>query len=311
MAYLFDKTTSFPKALSFAILLTLVGMLPRGMLAQGDSPAAAQQVSIDPNQLVLQAVHRAVWGPSFSCRVRQRSADNLHQVEAEGHYWQLGQGTGQLKMSLALRPKGSEAITNWLQVSDGRLLWTNMDGEPPRRVYLDRVRQALGSLVRDPGQHPEAALYMAIGGHAEMMRSLYVRYRWNRIVAGTDEHGRDAWQLLGVLRTEAPRPHSITKVDNHLIVATPAPEIPLEVRLTLGRDEKSLFFPYRIDYYRRERTEGGGPGKRILVSTIERDEFVSPISVPPDFFHFQVPDEADQIDDETTDYMPLFPQAEH
>ncbi len=311
MAYPFGKTTIPPKILIFSVLLSLTGFHLQETHAQSEPPTTSPQTSIDPNQLVLEAVRRAVWGPSFSCRIRQRSDDSLHQVTAEGQYWQLGQGTGQLKMLLALKPSRSDAITNWLQVSDGRLLWTNMNGEPPRRVYLDRVRQALGGLVRDPRQHPEAGLYMAIGGHAEMMRCLYVRYRWNRIVAGTDDQGREAWQLLGVLRTEPPRPNSLTKVDSQLIVASPAPEVPTEVRLTLSRDEKSLLFPYRIDYYLRERSVDGVPGKRILISTIERDEFVSPISVPPDFFHFQVPDEADQIDDETTDYMPLFPQAEH
>lgn len=311
MTYAFHKFAIFANPLIRLALFFIVAMSVDGLLFKDVPKVLAEQASIDPNQLVLQAVHRAVWGPSFSCRIRQHSIASTHQLQAEGQYWQTGQGTGQLKMMLALKSDKSTAIVNWLQVSDGRLLWTSIGGgEPPRRVYLDRVRQSLGSMIRDPSKHPEAALYMAIGGQAEMLRCLYFRYRWNKIVAGTDDHGRDAWQLFGVLRSEMPRPSSVTHVDNFLVMPSPAPEVPTEVRLTLGREEKFLLFPYKIDYYLREKSEGGLPGKRVQVSTIERDEVVSPISVSPDFFHFQVPDEADQIDDETTDYLPLNSQPD-
>ncbi len=231
MTYAFYKLAILSSLLIRHVLLLVVGLVTDGLLFQDVSNVLAEKASIDPNQLVLQAVHRAVWGPSFSCRIRQESIASDHRLHAEGQYWQIGQGTGQLKMMLAFKPDNSDATTNWLQVSDGRLLWTSIGGgEPPRRVYLDRVRQSLGSMVRDPNRHPEAALYMAIGGHAEMLRCLYFRYRWNRIVAGTDEHGRNVWQLFGVLRTEMPRPNSVTKVDNLLVVPTPVPEVPTDVR---------------------------------------------------------------------------------
>ena len=310
MAYLFDKPRMLAKHPKRPILLVFAAFVLSGLPFSSSSTVFAEPASIDPNQLVLQAVHRAVWGPSFSCRIRQRSISNEHQLDAQGEYWQTGQGTGQIKMQLDLKTdKG--VISNWLQVSDGRLLWTSIgDGEPPRRVYLDRIRQSLGSMIRDPKEHPEAALYLAIGGQAEALRCLYFRYRWFKVFAGIDEHGRDVWQLVGTLRTEMPQPNSATKNDGWLVVPSPPPEVPTDVRLTLGRDEKLLLFPLKIDYYRREKSEGGLPGKLLLVSTIERDEVESPITVARDFFHFQVPDEADQIVDETSDYLPLFPQAD-
>jgi hypothetical protein len=233
-----------------------------------------------------------------------------HQLDAEGQYWQMGQGTGQMKMLVTLKSDTSTSMSTWMQVSDGRLLWTSIGGgEPPRRVYLDRVRQSLGRIVREPSQHPEAALYMAIGGQAEALRCLYFRYRWFKVFAGIDDHGREVWQLVGTLRTEMPSPGSMTQIDYSLLNGTPSPEVPTDVRLTLGRDENLLLFPHRIDYYLREKSESGRPGKLVLVSTIEREEVESPISVPREFFHFQVPDEADQIYDETSDYLPLNPQA--
>ncbi len=282
-----------------------------GIMLAGTSNALAEPTSIDPNQMVLEAVHRAVWGPSLSCRIRQHSTLGEHQLEAEGQYWQTGQGTGQLKMILELKTDKQAAKSNWTQVSDGRLLWTSIsEGEPPRRVYLDRIRQSLGNMVREPNRQSEAALYLAIGGQAEALRCLYFRYRWFKVFAGIDDHRREVWQLVGTLRTEPPRPSSSTKVDSTLVMTSPTPEVPTDVRLTLGRDEKLFLFPYKIDYYRREKSEGGLPGKLVLISTIERDEVVSPIAVDRDFFHFQVPDEADQINDETSEYLPLIPQAD-
>jgi len=243
--------------------------------------------------------------------MRQESFLGDQELKVEGQYWQMGQGSGQMKMVLEWNGTQPATKSQWTQISDGRLLWTNMGKkEPPRRVYLDRVRQSLGSIVRDPNGHPEATLYLAIGGQAESLRCLYFRYRWFKVYAGNDEKGRAVWQLVGTLRNEMPQPCSVTKVDGMLVVPNPNAEVPTDVRLTLGRDEKLSHFPYKIDYFRREKSEDGLPGRLVLLSTIENDEVVSPISVPRDFFQFQVPDAADQIDDETNDYMPLIPLAD-
>lgn len=268
----------------------------------------SQQTSIDPNQLVLQAVERAVWGPSLSCRVKQSSVWNEHEVTAEGMYWQSGGGAGQLKLQLLLDANGTKS--DFLQVSDGRLVWSHLGrAEPPRRVYLDRIRESLGGWVRKPGIQPEAALYLAVGGQAETLRCLYQRYRWFKVFAGTDEQGREVWQLVGTIRSEPPNPSAQTKIDGILSSSSPPPQVPTDVRLTLGRDEKRFLFPYKIDYYRRLKVEGGMPGKLVRVSTVEHDEVVSPIETAPDFYDYRVNDDADQIQDETIDYMPLNPQA--
>lgn len=317
MTYTFHKTDTppeFPRTPNLPIFLASI-IFGLGISLVAATHSWGQPASIDPNQLVLQAVQQAVWGPSLSCRIRQTSTLGEQQLEAKGQYWQMGQGTGQMKMAFEMT-MGHPAIshqaakTNWTQISDGRLLWTSFDGgEPPRRVYLDRVRQAMGSMIRDPNGHPEAALYLAIGGQAESLRCLYVRYRWFKVVEGTEEHGREAWQLVGTLRTEVPIPFASTKVDGMLIMPNPSPEVPTDVRLTLGRDKKMYLFPHKIDYYRREKSEDGLPGRLIHVSTIEHDEVVSPISVARDFFQFKFPDVADEIVDETNDYIPLNPQA--
>ncbi len=180
----------------------------------------SDQPSIDPNQLVLQAVERAVWGPSLSCRVKQSSVWEDHEVVSEGMYWQSGGGAGQLKLQMVLDAGGMKS--EFLQVSDGRLVWTNLgQAEPPRRVYLDRIREQLGGWIRKPGLQPEASLYLAVGGQAETLRCLYQRYRWFKVFAGIDEKGHEVWQLVGTIRSEPPAPTSQTRVDN--ILTQPSP----------------------------------------------------------------------------------------
>ena len=48
--------------------------------------------------------------------------------------------------------------------------------EPPRRVNLDSVRQALGNAIHHASERPDVNFYLAVGGHAELLRSLYHRY---------------------------------------------------------------------------------------------------------------------------------------
>ena len=159
MTYAFHELARRSKHRSLTVMMLNRFFCLVGMLLNGASVGLAEPTSIDPNQLVLQAVHRAIWGPSLSCRIRQHSTFGEQRLEAEGQYWQTGQGTGQLKMILELKADKYSVKSKWMQVSDGRLLWTSIsDGEPPRRVYLDRVRQSLGSMVRDPVSYTHLTL---------------------------------------------------------------------------------------------------------------------------------------------------------
>lgn len=265
--------------------------------------------SLDPNQLVLRAVQQAVWGPSVHSIVKQTSELGDFRLVGEGEYWAAGQGTGQLKLTMQLM--AGELQTNMIQVSDGRLVWTSTgDDEPPRRVFLDEVRRELGSMARNPTGHPQAALYLAIGGHAEMLRCLYYRYRWFKVWAGKDENGSNVWQLVGTLRTEAPSIASYTVVDSYYIRQDPPPELPTDVRLTLDRDGKLPLFPYKVEYFRREPSLDGIPGKLILLSSVTHTEVETPITITKELFQYQVREDADRIENETNEYLPLYPIAD-
>lgn len=308
----FVKRSCMKYCAIFFILFSNASLV-RSQFGESDSTSVAQgsiaPSAIDPNQLVLQTIQQLVWGPSYSCNVRQISFFNDLQLVAEGEYYQAGEGSGQVKVVIAMT--AGEMHSQFTQISDGRLLWTAVgEKEPPRRVYLDRVRQSLGSMARNPVGHPEAAIYLAIGGHAEMMRSLYGRYRWYKVFTGVDSKGTSVWQLIGTLRKEPPPLSTRTRVDSLLCSDTPAPEVPTDVRLTLGRDGKLNLFPLKIEYYRQSKASSNQPGKYIPLSTIQVENVVSPIQITKEMFQYKVRDDADQIDDETNDYLPITPLAE-
>ena len=99
------------------------------------------------------------------------------QMIGIGQYSHGGGGDGAVKT--VMRFSGGKGQSTFVQVSDGRLLWSiASDGTPPKRVYLDRVRQSLGGTARTPQSGGSVSLYLAIGGQAELFRTLYHRYRW-------------------------------------------------------------------------------------------------------------------------------------
>lgn len=283
---------------------------PAERLAQKEANPTAAYPSMDPNHLVLQAVHQAIWGPSLSCRIRQTAVWDEQQLMGEGRYQAVGKGSGQLKTTMSVAT--GEYHSDFLQISDGRLIWTSTgDGEPPRRVYLDRVRLAVSNMNLDLQNPSDASLYLAIGGQPELLRSLYMRYRWFKIFAGIDEQGMKVWQLVGTLRTEWPVPASYSRADSILLTTPPSPEVPTDVRLTLARDGRIPLFPYKVEYFRRRAGRDGVPGKLVPVATLVYDQVVSPLTITPDQFEYQVLEEAERIEDETNDYLPTQSLAEN
>lgn len=265
-------------------------------------------VTTDPNQLVLNAVHQAVWGPPVACKVYQRSAAFDQQVIASGEYKSAGNGTGQFRYSA--RISAGDTTFDMIQVSDGRLMYTQLGlNEPPRRVIIDQVRQAMGHAINQANERPEVNLYMSIGGHPELLRGLYHRYRWYSGTAGK-LGGVDVWQLVGRLRTEPPKLMSNTILDHQNAQAAGlANELPTEVRLTLGRSTSMAYFPYMVEYFQRRKNANGQPTSLELTSIIEHLEPNLTVNFSDREFEFRVPENVEKIEDETNLYLPREPVA--
>ena len=269
------------------------------------STEATRTASVDPNQLVLQAVRRAVWGPSMSCRIEQTTNLFGQQMIGLGHCSQAGEGSGQVKM--VMRSSSGKSQSTFLQVSDGRLLWSiTTDGSPPRRVYLDRVRQSIGSTASSPQSPLTTSLYLAIGGQAELLRTLYHRYRYIKIFAA-QVNGEPVWQLVGTLRTGPLELRAHTLNDDLICTVEPNEFVPTDVRITLVRGTQRDLIPLKIEYFKRTLNKQGELASFEPLSTVIYSEIQVGSHIDETEFAFD--DQTAEIEDETADYLPLVPLA--
>ena len=272
---------------------------PDAMAPAGD---ASPRAAVDPNQLVLKAAHRAVFGASLRCRVQQKTTMFDQQMIGIGQYAHRGAGEGAVK--LAMRFSSGRGQASYVQVSDGRVLWSIADdGLPPKRVYLDKVRQALGPLAPKDASG-RVTLYLAIGGQAELFRSLYGRYRWFKIYAAELE-GEPVWQLVGTLRSSPPEPSAAAIFDGQLYNAAPSPSLPSDVRLTMLRGGQRDLVPLRVEYFGRRIDESGQLEGFRSVSTLEYSDIS--VGMHIDDAEFAFSDESASSDDETALYLPPAP----
>ncbi len=263
----------------------------------------AQSVAIDPNLLLLRAIHQSVWGPPIGCKIYQKGIAYGQQFVAIGEY--KASGNGRMKVRSSTRIAAGSTSVDCVQVSDGRLMYTQVgEDEPPRRVILDQVMQPLSYLIDQANNQPEVSIQMAIGGHAELLRGLYHRYRWYKLESG-NLNGVEVWQLVGKLRTESPKILGHAPLDhaNMQMVPDVVAKIPTEVRLTLGRSTSMAYFPYIIEYFHRAKDKEGNAIGLELVTLIEHAEPTVGIAAPDEDFVFRISDNADKVIDETPMYM--------
>jgi hypothetical protein len=266
---------------------------------QANGPNAV--VTIDPNQLMLLAVHQSVWGPAMTYKVHQQTQSFGQNVVVSGEYKTAGGGSGQFRYSA--RVSCGETITDLLQVSDGRLMYTQVGKDSHKRVDIDQIRNALGNAIHQAVHRPETSLYLAIGGQPELLRNLYHRYRWYKAVV-KKINGVDVWQLVGKLRTNPPSIAGNTDLDTQSMAPlAPESNVPTEVILTLGRSASLPYFPYQVDYLRRVTHKDGTPSTLELVSRVSHSDPI-PTTISDKDFLFKVQDSVEQIDNETPLYRP-------
>lgn len=278
----------------------------QGLASPNASSVGSSVVTIDPNQLVLNAIHHAVWCPQpIACKVHQKSFAYDQLVIVSGEYKASGAGTGQFRYTA--RVSSGETTLDTIQVSDGRLMHTQIGvDEPPKRVIIDQVRQSLGNAIHYADERPEVSLYLAIGGHAELLRNLYHRYIWYAAKAGTID-GVDVWQLVGRLRSEPPKFAGNAPVDQGNLPVPPAESnVPSEVRLTLGRSAVLPYFPYCVEYFKRVP---GDDGKTLVAKAVSKLVYSEPTAttVSEKDFVYRVPENVVKIDTATALYLPSTP----
>lgn len=282
--------------------LTETSIKPASTTPVPSQPPQPTVVTIDPNLLVLKAIYQSVWGPPHACKVYQSSHAFDQQVIVSGEYKSSGLGTGQFRYTA--RVSSGETTLDTVQVSDGRLMYTQVGlDESPRRVNLDKIRQSIGNAIHQSGERPEVSLFLAVGGQPELLRNLYHRYFWYKAVTG-QIRGIDVWQLVGRLRTERPKIYGNSSLDTqNMGIPEPSSNLPTEVRLTLGRSASAAYFPYMIEYFRRIKRQDGQPDSIELLSVLEHSEFNTAVTILDKDFVFNG-QAVGKIDDETQIYVP-------
>jgi hypothetical protein len=252
--------------------------------------------------LMHNALRQAVWGPSVTCKIRQRTSLLDKQLVSIGTYAHAGQGSGQLKMHVRLAT--DERINTLIQVSDGRVMYSTQhigDVSVRRRVDLYRIREYLGPIDTASLEDPVIAMYLAIGGQAELLRKLVQQYKWTHVQAGKLDK-IDVWWLSGELATEPPVVRALAEIDR----PSNSGLLPTRVRIALGKGEPFPLWLYQVEQAREESLAGIKNDTRLSMLL----EYIEPKIVkelPPETFQSIASN--DTILEETRRYLPPTPRV--
>jgi hypothetical protein len=269
--------------MKFALTLSLVGFLcyqasqACGQVTPTPIPAIASPQDIG-TQILHHSLHEAVWGPPVACDLRQTIHVYNRKMTGFGRYVRGGGGFGKLRMSLQL-PAGDQMNT-LLQVSDGDLLYSmeNIGGVAKRtRVDLEKVRSEL-TITNELLNDPIIAMYLAIGGQAELLRKLCQQYEWTKVEVG-ELGGEPVWWLTGKLASNPPQRRPVAEIDLQLFVENQSALLPTDAILAVGRLEAAVpYWLYQVEQFRsEERVTPLGHRSRLSIST----EWANPTILDP------------------------------
>lgn len=255
------------------------------MLHPAAPPAAHQAVRtaemsareanrVTSGDLLDRALAQVQQQQSIQARVRHRVSLFGQQMRGEGRYLQQGAGE-QLRLHLELKIQVGQHVTSFLQVCDGRHLWTRQDLGNQKvslsRIDLLKVRQAAGQQWQ-PQWQP-----MLSGGLPRLLASLRSNYSFADPQPGRLS-GQQVWKLRGVRKPgqgggQEPRARY--------------------VELVLGRQR--LMFPYRIAFLARSQDEV----RLTPLVTMELFEVRLDAPLDPSVFEYPLNDAQQQLHDAT------------
>ncbi len=254
--------------------------------------------------LMHNALRQAVWGPAVTCKIRQRISLLDKHLVGVGKYAHAGQGSGKLKMHVRL--VAGDQINTLVQVSDGTLMNSSQhigDFAQRSRIDLNRIREYLGPITTASLEDPVIAMYLAVGGQAELLRKLAQQYKWTHVQSG--KLGEvDVWWLSGERAGEPPPIRALAQVDQLLFAPNNSGLLPTRARIALGRGDPFPLWLYQIEQAREESLAGTRTATRLSMLL----EFTEPLIVeqlPAELFQSQSSNET--IVEETSKYLPPTP----
>lgn len=322
--------------LTLAIKLAAVSLISRNTNAQDQSyllatNAASQNTAISalngdpagpthqsavpipatpsPHEIGLQILHRtlheSVWGQPVVCDVRQSSSIFNRKMTGFGKYVRGGQGSGRMRFSMQI-PAGDQ-MNSLLQVSDGELLYSASSiGDQANRTRIDlgKIRERL-VITTDSINDPEIAMYLAVGGQAELLRNLCQNYQWTKVTKGKLDQ-IDVWWLTGELDRDILCPRAAAEIDVQIRGQNQSGLMPTEARLAVSRANAEVpFWLYQADLRRSAQPPELPYGNRSGLSILT--EWPNPVAVPTEKLAsetFEAQSTNDPFSEETGLYLP-------
>ncbi len=222
------------------------------------NPATAQPIDVtglDGNQVLALAIKRLQSYTGIGARVRHRVEIFNQQLMGAGNYWQGPAGSLQSRLELQLQT--DKKACSWLQVCDGKTLWTYQQFVESRQLTQVDVEKVLAAAEAKAG--PSAPMSLGIGGLPEMLRRLNQSFTFSAPEPGT----LGQWPVLRLVGKWKPEMlvQLLPKQAKAIEAGEPpklrdlAEHVPHSVTIYLGQRD---LFPYRIEY-ERPGTSSGQP----------------------------------------------------
>lgn len=255
-------------------------------------------------RILQQSILQSVWGPPVHCVVRQSIHLYGKQLSGIGDYVRGGLGSGKLKYSM--RMAAGDQLNSLLQVSDGqRLLSIESIGNVQRRTEIDlgKVRRPL-VVTSDSIRDPVIAMYLAIGGQAELLRKIYQQYHWEVVREGELSQA-EVWWLAGRLPPPPDQTRPTAFTDNQLMYDNNSGLLPTRIEVAVGKGNAAVpFWLYQIV---QQRTAAElSPQARAediqILTEWSAPTLLTNVPIPPSMF--ELPSSNEQLFDETDKYLP-------
>ncbi len=279
--------------------------------AAGTQPAPAQPIPATPapRDIGMRILHRtlleSVWGPPTMCDVRQSIQIVDKKRSSFGKYVRTPPGQGSGRMRMTLQVPAADQMNSLLQVSDGELLTTYESigtHSMMTQVDLGKVRERLNITNKETIQDPVIAMYLAIGGQAEVLRKICQKYDWTKVTEG-QLGDQKVWWIRGISTAEPVGPVAKATVDIRLFDQTAPMVIWPNVKLAIGHvDSKAPFWLYQVETWSDGDSEGRG--KTYVMTEWDAPVRLKPQQLTQDLFQLGTNHSASEVRDETKLYLP-------
>lgn len=285
--------------------VVLVAIVIQGLIYWRGSDASPPRMTpaatdLDGEAIMANCRRTLENSPGFAVELTQEVELFGQHVIGEGKYLQRGVFGQQTRIDMVYSANGRK-VADLQQIDNGRFILTRYQtpASAPqlRRVDLERVRSTIDYSQVNHG----APVSSPASGILALIRSFERDFDFGKPRSEVWD-GQEVWVISGRWKaSELKRRFGIEATAGELeaqLERIPEP-FPTHVEVVVGTDPQLPFFPYRIDFLRRQTTGQGTVYARVGRIDMQRIDFHA---VPEDI-DFQLEPSNDVVTDETSEYI--------